>query len=77
MASHSSGVNPGSPDVVSPMDVVGLKGLLDLVVVEGVVDLIGLEGLVDLVGVAGLVDPVGVEDEMGLVDSLNSWWWMV
>ena len=49
MARLSSTVNPGSPDVVSPLDVVGLKGLVDLVVVEGVVDLMGIEGLVDLV----------------------------
>ena len=50
--------------------------LLDLVVVEGVVD------LMDLVDAEDLVDPVRVEGvvdlgEMGVGDSLNSWWWNV
>ena len=53
--------------------------MLDLVVVEGVVDLMGL---VDLVDAEDLVDPVCVEGvvdlgEMGVGDSLNSWWWNV
>ena len=70
MASLSSMVNPERPR------------LLDLVVVEGVVDLMGLVDLVDLVDAEDLVDPVRVEGvvdlgEMGVGDSLNSWWWNV
>ena len=67
MASLSSTVNPERPR------------LLDLVVVEGVVALMGLVHLVDA---EDLVDPVRVEGvvdlgEMGVGDSLNSWWWNV
>ena len=47
--------------------------MLDLVVVEGVVDLVDAEDLVDPVCVEGVVD-LG---EMGVGDSLNSWWWNV